>query len=96
MDELLHGVPWSELTAYLVLLILLLWVIKVVISALVKGDIVPAKHAQQWQEIATEQQAILAKLEAQSAEQIRAIGGVRHLVEAALPPRGEGVDNDDN
>lgn len=92
--EWLASVPWGELTAYLVLLVLTLWIVRVVIAALVRGEIVPAKHAEQWRVIAVEQQKILADLEAQSAQQLAAISGVKHLVEAALPPRPDDTSPD--
>lgn len=90
--EWLASVPWGELTAYLVLLVLTLWIVRVVIAALVRGEVVPAKHAEQWRAITMQQQKILASLEAQSAQQLAAISGVKHLVEAALPPRPDNTE----
>lgn len=92
MESFLRAVPWGELTAYLVLLALGFWVITRVVAGLVKGDIVPARQVQVWQDMTMEQQEVLVKLQDQSAEQLRALNGVRHLVEASLPNRRESTD----
>ena len=97
MESFLRAVPWGELTAYLVLLVLGFWVITRVVAGLVKGDIVPARQVQVWQDMTMEQQEVLVKLKDQSAEQLRALNGVRYLVEASLPKRGDeptGGDDD--
>ena len=89
MGELLHGVPWGELTAYGVVLFLLLWLMHTVVAALVRGEIVPAKQAETWQSVAQTEQANAEKLVEQNERLFDAVKGLQHLVESSLPRRDD-------
>lgn len=89
MGELLNGVPWSELTAYGVVLFLLLWLMHTVVAALIHGEIVPAKQVEDWQKIATTEQANSKKLVEQNERLFVAVKGLQHLVESSLPRRDD-------
>lgn len=93
MRDLLQGVPWGELTAYIILIVLCLWVVKSVVAALIHGEIVPAKQVEVWQGIAETEQVTSKKLVAQNERLFEAVKALQHLVESTLP-RGRDEQHD--
>lgn len=89
--EWLKNAPIGELTAYAVQLLVFLWVLKTVFSALLSGDIVPAKNVEAWQDIALAEQENSRKLVAQNEQLFASVEALKQLVETVLPrPPGHG------